>query len=133
MENRNRLISVRKLAALDIVFHGPRWILVEFAVGMLITGFLGVWFLYRGLAPGPYHSLTTTVLGCGLLGVGLNYLPLWLYAFMISRQKSAQNEVASEVVHPDAYSKMYSLQGAILILVPFALLILALFQWARRS
>ena len=29
-------MNVRKLAALDIVFHGPKLILVEFAIGVLL-------------------------------------------------------------------------------------------------
>ena len=134
MDHRNHFISVRKLAALDSVFHGRRWwILPEFAIGVILTGFLGLWFLYRALAPGPYHSVAIIIGGCVLLGIGFNYLPLFIYAVIISRQKSAQSEAASELAMPDSYRKMYSLQSAILILVPFALLILARFQEVRQS
>ena len=133
MGPRERLISVRKLAALDIVFHGSGRILLEFAVGLLLTGSLGLWFLYRGLAPGPYQSLGTIILGCVLLGIGLNYLPLLFYAVMISRRKSAQQEVASELAHPEVYSGLYGLQSVIFILVPFALLILAVIQQLQRT
>ena len=131
MEDRVHLISVRKLAAMDIVFHGSRLIMVEFTVGMLLTGFLGLFFLYRGFTPGSYPSLMVIILVCALLGIGLNYLPLLVYAFMISRQKSVQNEVTSELAHPEIYRKMYGLQSMILILAPFALLILAIFQVAQ--
>jgi hypothetical protein len=34
-------MNVRKLAALDIVFHGPRLILVEFAIGVLLPLAIG--------------------------------------------------------------------------------------------
>ena len=32
MIRHNTIINVRKLAALDIVFHGPKFILIEFAL-----------------------------------------------------------------------------------------------------
>ena len=131
MGHDHRLISVRKLAALDIVFHGPRLILLEFAFGLGVTASLGLWLLYRGLAPGPNHSLVITVLGCALVGIGLNYAPLLRYALTISRQKSAQKEVATELANLGAYRKMYGLQSVILILVPCALLILAIVQAAQ--
>ena len=133
MEHRNRLISVRKLAALDIVSHGLMRILVEFTVGVLLAGSLGLLFLSRGLPPGPSHSLVIIVWGFVLFGIGLNYLPLLIYAITISRLKSAQEEVASELGDPDAYRRMYTLQSAIFILVPFALFILAIVQEARWS
>jgi hypothetical protein len=133
MEHRDRLISVRKLAALDIVSHGLMRILVEFAVGLLLAGSLGLLFLSRGLAPGPSHSLVIIFWGFVLFGIGLNYLPLLIYAITISRLRSAQEEVASELADPDAYRRMYTLQSAIFILVPFALFILAIVQEARWS
>ncbi len=107
MIDRHRLISVRKLAALDIVFHGPKLILVEFAVGLGLTAALGLWFLYRGLAPDPNHSLVIAVLGGGLLGIGLNYVPLLLYAIQIVRRRSAQADAALELAHPETFQKMY--------------------------
>lgn len=133
MDHRDRLISVRKLAALDIVSHGSMRILIEFTVGVLLAGFLGLLFLSRGLPPGPNYSLVPTFWGCALLGIGLNYLPLLIYAITISRLKSAQDEIASELADPDAYRRTYTLQSAIFILVPFALLILAIVQEARWS
>jgi hypothetical protein len=132
MQNRDRLISVRKLASLDLALHGSMRIRVEFAVGMLLTGFLGLWLLYRGLLPGPNHSLETTIWGCVLLGIGLNYLPLLIYSFKSSQPTGASNEVASGLAQTDAFRRMYTLQSAIFILVPFALLILAIVQAARR-
>ena len=128
MIDRHRLISVRKLAALDIVFHGPRLILVEFAGGMSLCIGLGLLFLYRALTAGPNQSLFILVLGCGLLGIGLNYLALLVYAVRIVRNKSAQQDAAMELAHPETYQRQYGWQSAIFILVPFALLILAILQ-----
>ena len=133
MGSNEGIISVRKLAALDIVFHGSTRILIEFFVGLGLTGVLGLWFLYRGLAPGPYQSLGILVLGFVLLGIGLNYLPLLVYALLISRRRSAQSEVAAELAHPEKYNRLYVTQSVIFILVPFALLILALSQRVKRT
>jgi hypothetical protein len=38
-----RVINVRKLAALDIVFHGPKFILIEFGLGVFGCAALGIW------------------------------------------------------------------------------------------
>ncbi len=132
MIDRYPLISVRKLAAMDILFHGPKLILVEFALGMILCAVLGLWLLYRGLGPGPNRSLILAVLGGGLLGIGLNYLPLLLYGIQIVRYQSAQHEIALELAHPEIYQRRYGLQSVIFIIVPFALLVLAIIQVAQR-
>jgi hypothetical protein len=38
----NGAINVRKLAALDLVFHGSRFILIEFGGALVLAGALGV-------------------------------------------------------------------------------------------
>jgi|WetSurMetagenome_2_1015567.scaffolds.fasta_scaffold410582_2 hypothetical protein len=128
---RNRLISVRKLAAIDIVFHGPRLVLLEYSVGMALSAVLGLWFIYRGLGPALFHSLILTILGFGLLGIGLNYFPLLVYAIQIVRQKRAKQMVVKELGNPALYQKVYGQQSMILILVPLALFLLAIVQEAR--
>ena len=57
-------INVRKIAALDIVFHGPRFILAEFALGMVVCAALGLKSLHR-----PTHSPLVISIGCLLLWV----------------------------------------------------------------
>jgi hypothetical protein len=122
-----RFIDVRKLAALDIVFHGPKFILIEFALGVFGCAALGLFSTYYGLFHGPDHSLSAIILGCYLLGVALNYVPLLLYAMSIVRQKSAHQEVAYELAYKDEYAGKYTLQSA-LLLVPLAMLLLAVYQ-----
>jgi hypothetical protein len=131
--NRQGLISVRKLAALDIVFHGSRLILLEFAGIFILCVGLGLLFLYRAIEPGPGQFLLIAVLGFALFGIGLNYLPLLFYSIQIVRHKSAQLDVVEELAHPEKYQKAYGWQSIILILIPFALLILAGFQKGRRE
>jgi hypothetical protein len=125
------MINVRKLAALDIVFHGPTFILIEFGLGVFGCATLGLFSLYFGFFHGPGHSLFAALMGCFLLWVALNYVPLFLYAISIVRRKSAQQEVAFELAHKDRYAGRYTLQS-ILLLVPFAMLLLAVYQELQK-
>ena len=116
------VINVRKLAALDIVFHGPWLILAEFVFAVVVCAALGIWSFLS-----PIHSPFMTIIGCYVLGVALNYVPLLLYAMSIVRQKSAHQEVAFELAQKDKYTGKDTLQSAHL-LVPFALFLLAVYQ-----
>ena len=127
MKNNYAVINVRKLAALDIVLHGPKFILIEFGLGVFGCAALGLFSTYLGLFPGPNHSLFAAIMGCFLLWVALNYVPLLLYAMSIVRHKSAQQEVAYELAHKDKYAVKYTMQSA-LLLIPLAMLILAVYQ-----
>jgi hypothetical protein len=122
-----RVINVRKLAALDIVFHGPKFILIEFGLGVFGTAALGLFSMYFGFFHGPNYSLFAAMIGCFLLGIAINYVPLFLYAISIVRRKSSHLEVAFELAHKDKYAGKYTLQSA-LLLVPLAMLILAVYQ-----
>jgi hypothetical protein len=119
----NTIINVRKLAALDIVFHGPKFILIEFALAVFICASVGLSILH-----GANHSPLMIILGSFFLGVSLNYLPLLLYSINIVKHKSAQQEVAYELEHKDRYAGKYTLQSIILLLMPLAMLLLAVYQ-----
>jgi hypothetical protein len=119
-------INVRKLAALDIVVHGSRLILAEFAFGMVVCAALGLWSFFS-----PIHSPFMIIVGCFFLWVALNYVPLLLYAISIVRRKSAQQEVAFELAHKDTYARKYTLQTTMLLLVPLVLPLLAVYQEVR--
>lgn len=116
-------INVRKLAALDIAYHGPRLILAEFALGLIVCAILGLWSFLS-----PMHSPFMIIIGCFFLWVALNYVPLLLYAISIVRRKSAQQEVGFELAHKDAYARKYTLQTTMLLLVPLVLPLLAVYQ-----
>jgi hypothetical protein len=62
-------INARKIAALDIVFHGPRLILAEFVFGMVVCAILGLWSLHS-----PIHSPLMIIIGCLLLWVALDLI-----------------------------------------------------------
>jgi hypothetical protein len=129
---RNRLISVRKLAAIDIVLHGPRLVLLEYSVGMGLSAVLGLLFIYRGLGPVPFHSLLIVIIGFCLIGIGLNYFPLLVYAIQIVRQKKAKQMVVLELANPALSQKMYGKQSMVFIFIPMALFLLAISQEATR-
>ncbi|MBA2681578.1 MAG: hypothetical protein H0U76_24675 [Ktedonobacteraceae bacterium] len=124
----DRLISVRKAAALDIIFHGPRFILAEFAFGGCGCAAIGVFILSRMSHP----SFWSFAEGSFFLGVALNYVPLLLYAISIVRGKSAHQEVADELQQKQRYALKYTLQTALFLCLPFALSLLSLYQELHR-
>jgi hypothetical protein len=125
--SEDAIINVRKLVALDIVFHGPVFIIGEFALAVVGASALGLFSIFFFLARGAYPILV----GCYLLGMALNYVPLLLYAIAIVRRKSAREEVAFEVEHKGKYVRRYTLQSLLLLLVPLLVFFLALYQEAR--
>lgn len=118
-----RLISIRKLVAADIALHGYRFILVEFAVGAPAMIAFGLWLI-----------LTNALFFIGLYIclVGINYIVLLLYAIAIYRKHSALREVSKDIAHDQQYLRKYGSQQ-FLILVPFAIIIIAFVQELRRS
>lgn len=125
-------INIRKLAALDIVFHGPKLILVEFALTVGLSGSLGAFSLSFFLRSSG-HPLFALILSLVFLWIALNYVPLLLYAISFVRHKNAELEVAFELAHKERYARKYMLQSLLLV-VPLVVPILAIVQeWQRRS
>jgi hypothetical protein len=113
-----RLINIRKLVALDITLHGPRFILIEFGVGTPAIILVGLWLMLTS---------SVFILGLYLFLTGINYVPLLLYAVVIARKGSAQTEVEQGLAQNKHYVRKYSLQQ-LLIFVPLAILIIAVGQ-----
>ncbi len=131
MNNDYTIINIRKLAALDIAFHGPKFILIEFSLGVFGCAALGLFSMYFGLFHGLNHSLFAVSIDCFLLCIALNYVPLLLYAISIVRHKSAQQEVAYELEHKDKYAGKYLGQST-LLLIPFAVPAIATYQELQK-
>jgi heme/copper-type cytochrome/quinol oxidase subunit 2 len=131
MKKHFALINIRKLAALDIAFHGPKFILIEFALGVIGCAALGLFSIYFGLFHSPNHLLFTVIMGFFLLWIALNYVPLLIYAISIVRHKSAQQEVAYELEHRDKYAGKY-LRQSTLLLIPLAVPALAVYQELQK-
>jgi len=131
MKNNYAVINIRKLAALDIAFHGPTFILTEFALGVIGCAALGLFSLYYGLFHGPNHSLFAVLMGCFLLLIALNYVPLLIYTISIVKHKSARQEVVYELEHRDKYTGKY-LRQSTLLLIPLAIPTLAVYQELQK-
>ncbi len=131
MANKEAIINIRKLAALDLVFHGSRFILAEFAGAVIACGIFGVWSLVAFIRT-PSHSIISLLIGLVLCWIALNYVPLLLYAIDIVRRKSAQQEVAFELEHKDIYARKYTLQSVCLLLLPLVIPILSLIQERQK-
>lgn len=120
------VIDFRKLAAVDIAFLGSRLILAEFSIGVLGSLALGLLTLLRS------HSVGGIALGSYFLFIGINYVPLLLYAIRIVRLDSVRDEVAEEGADRRAMFRKYR-RLSLLLLVPLAVPILALISELQRN
>lgn len=120
------VINPRKLAAIDIVFLGSKLIIVEFAGGVFLCAGLGAFALFRS------HSFWQLVVGLYFLSLGINYVPLLVYATAITRARSARAELGDELDHPRQAMAKYRRQS-ILLLIPLLVPILAFAQELRKA
>ncbi len=119
------MINIRKLAAVDMALNGTRFILWEFALGVVLPLILGLLSIRAGLmqsSPVNWES----AMGFWLVGIALNYIPLFLYAILIAKAGTVKQEGEPEIQH----AKRYGVQQVV-ILIPLLVVILALVQEAR--
>ena len=109
-------MSVRKLVALDMLLHGQRLILLEFAIGTPVMIAFGLFVISRGSPP----------VGAYFLSLGINYLPLLIYALGFRLRGATVAELNQN--EKRAYARRYGAQQ-LLLLVPFAVALLASAQW----
>lgn len=128
----NSLISIRKLAALDLVFHGPRFVLIEFGGAVLLTGGLAALSLRSGLAAPGHPVLWQIAFAVVLASIGLNYVPLLIYTITLIRSGNARKEVAVELEQCMQAQRRYGTQQLLLV-VPLAVLVMAIAQAAIRD
>jgi hypothetical protein len=121
-----RLIEIRKLAAVDMVWLGTRIIVAEYACGVVLPLALGVLTLHHAWSDGQPFSLQR-LLGWWLIGISANYVPLLLYAVSIARSGSVETEGAPELARASRYGVQQSM-----ILVPLLVVVVALFQEHRK-
>jgi len=120
------VINPRKLAAIDIVFLGSKLIIAEFAGGVLLCVALGTFVLFRG------HSFWQIALGLYFISLGINYVPLLVYAVAITSGQSARAEMGDELRDERRAMARYRRQS-ILLLVPLLVPILALARERRGA
>ncbi len=123
-----KLIEMRKLVAVDMVLHGRLFILVEFAVGVLLALGLGVFFLRISLSSSPLIWKVLLVLfGFWSCGIAANYTPLFLYAVSIAKSGTVKAEGKPELPHVHRYNVQQ-----FVIFIPFLVAIVAIAQERKR-
>jgi hypothetical protein len=119
------MISIRKLAAVDMAWLGGPVILAEYGLGIFLPLLLGVLSIRAGLRD-PAGSAWETILAIWLFSIAANYVPLFIYAVLIAKAETIEEEGQPEIAH----AKKYGLQQ-IVILVPLLVVLLALIQERR--
>ena len=125
------VLNARKLAAIDLVFLGPKVIIAEFVAGVLLSAALGIFVLVRS-----HGSPAQIALGLYLITLGLNYVPMLIYAIVITRGKSASAELGSELENKRVAIANYRRQSFWLLVplvVPLVVLIQGRAAVERRS
>jgi len=84
-------VNFRKLAAIDVAFLDPKFIITEFAVGVLFSIALGIFALLRA------HSLWGTAVGAYLVSLGINYGPMLAFALAIGSRENARLELGDQL------------------------------------
>ncbi|HUH97698.1 MAG TPA: hypothetical protein VLZ89_10090 [Anaerolineales bacterium] len=121
------MISIRKLAAVDMAWLGTRVIVTEYALGVILPFLLGLLSLRSGLRD-PKISNGEIILGIWLVTIAANYIPLFIYAVLIAKAGTVKEEGQPEI----ANAKRYGIQQ-IIILVPFLVVIAAIVQELRQG
>lgn len=117
------MINPRKLAAIDLALLGPTLIITEFAAGVLLSLALGVFIVLRA------GSFWQFIIGLYFVSLGLNYVPMLLFAIAITRAKSAHAEIGDELQDKRRAMAKYRRQS-LFLLVPLVSPIAALRQRA---
>lgn len=107
-----------------MLFLGHKLIIAEFTAGVLLSTALGVFILVRA------HSSRQLALGVYFTTLGINYVPMLVYAVVITRKQSAKAELGDELDDPRRAMAKYRRQS-LLLLIPLLVPILAIVQ--RRS
>lgn len=118
-------LDVERLAELDMAWHGPRFIVWEFGLGVVAPTVLGLlsvrYVLGHGLSAWSWPGL----LGIELIGIALNYVPLLLYALRLRGDTGRLRAVKSEMVADPAEARAYGVRQ-LWLLVPGAVVLFSL-------
>ena len=109
-----------------MALSGTRFILAEFAIGIALPFILGLSSIRAGLL-GVVRVGWEIALGFWLVSVAANYVPLFIYAVLIARGATVEEEGQPEI----ARAKRYGVQEGI-TLVPFLVVVLAIIQESSR-
>ena len=98
-----KLIEVRKLAAVDMVWLGPRIVGAEYALGVVLPVALGLFSVRAGAYHHSGPSFWQIAVGVWLITIGANYVPLFLYARSIAKAGIVEKEGRPELAHARRY------------------------------
>jgi hypothetical protein len=122
------MINVRKLAAIDLHFLGPKIILTEFGLGVPIMLVMGTLSLRVGLL--RTHATWQIALGVYLVLLAINYIPMLWCAIDIARHRTAAAELGDELSDKAAAMRKYRRQS-LWLLVPLAVPVVWIVQRGR--
>lgn len=108
-----KIIQIKKLAAVDMIWIGSRIAIPEYLLGIILPLGLSVFSFYKG----------QTIMGIWLISIAANYVPLFIYAVNLKLTNKVEIVGRPEI----AYAKKYGTQQ-IIILIPFLVVILAILQ-----
>jgi hypothetical protein len=114
-----RAVDIRRLAAIDIALLGYKFVVAEYAVGVLLSIALGLFVFFRS------HSFWQVALGSYLICVGIDYVPMLAYAVAIGSRQRAQAEIADELTEKRRAMSKYR-RISLLLLIPLLVPVLAL-------
>jgi hypothetical protein len=114
------VIDIKRLVAVELTHLGWRLVLAEYALGVAGAAGLGVLTLMGGQTTGG------TLFGIYLVGVGLNYVPLFAAALALSRDDAERERpLRSDAPERPELFRKYRRQS-LWILVPLAVVVAAL-------
>ncbi len=116
------ILNVRRLVALDIALHGSKFIILEFSFGIIFGFILGLYSLKS--------NYLNHILGWYIITLGLNYVPLLIYAINIIRIGSAKDESKDDLSDRKRLIS-FSIRQFV-IFVPFSMILLSIFQELRK-
>ena len=118
------MIQVRKLVAVELTYLGPKIIIAEYAIAVVIGLLVAVLSLRAGLF--ITHAAWQIALSIYLLPVALTYAVLLVLAVSLARRGDFQAEIAGEVevVGTKAIFRKYRRQS-LWILVPLVVPLVA--------
>ena len=120
-----QVVNFRKLVALDIILHGRKFILIEFGLGTPLMFALGLQQLLFGLDSG---LILSQIIGFYLILIGINYVPILIYAVIISWKNTAYLEAEMELEHKSRYNKQQ-----FIIFIPLLVFFIAVAQEFRSG
>jgi hypothetical protein len=118
-------VNVKRLAAIDMygsrgTVRRKRVIQAEFTAGLAATVALGIWLAVEA------SGLGARIFGIWLIGAGVNYAPLAVYAILLSRPGALEAELAG--VETGQELRRYSVLQ-LWILVPLSLVAMTAQGW----